>query len=850
MKKRMLKFLALMLIVILALPILPTGYGSIASAATKPTLSMTSKTLVGEGASFTLQLKNVDMSKVKRTTWYSQNEKVAIVDAKTGYVTSVGKGKTNVKCKITYKDGSVERPACKVTVKIPATEIKINNAKDYEENNNRHIIVVGESFNFNRTLTPSNANDKTYWFVDNENYATVNSSGIVKALKPGFIRLTAVASLTKEGVETSVVNDIINVEIVDKTANVVSVILMDTTTLSVTFSSAIDASTILGSDGKLTDNVAITAKTDDKGNAANGLGQLTGTLSTDGKTLTIKSTNIFNGLYGVHFSSNIKTKEDVSLLDYYENFELYDKTAPFFKEWSVDDTGLKVTLNFSEPMDFTNLTITNVKAVNTTSTALPTTISMLGDKNSYIVSEDKKSLSIDLTTLAAVDQNKMFSISLSNIKDLAGNYPTTYPLTVYFQTDTTPKAQARLTTLVRTGYNTLTATFTRAIKTPGMILLSNGEWITGVVDTTDNKKVNYTLSTASALLSGAQKVSVGYWDSYNVSPTDTSAALLTERIVDFTVDKSVPVLIKSELTMVTEGGVDSHVITLTYNKNVTLLSPTGSFTAKLVTLNNDIYSNKLIGYTAVAKDTQVTVVLTASQFTESGYYTITIPAGFVLDNYMNLSLANTIQVKKDAGVSSALPAPKEIKQSPENASEVYVVFGNKVDETTAQSVANYSIIGTTIISAELIDNTPTGATVKLKLLTGSVSATTLYPVIISGVTGYHSSYTAMDTYQSMVLLTENKAANLVSATYSYPLTVTLTFDENIKGTASFQVIHNNVDIAATSTIIGNTIVITLKSSPTINGTMQIVPTQYNVITDMYGNTTTVLPRYIVATITQ
>lgn len=848
MKKRMLKFLALMLIVILALPILPTGYGSIASAATKPTLSMKSKTLVGEGASFTLQYKNVDVSKVKQATWYSLNEKVAVVDVKTGYVTSVGKGTTSVKCKITYKDGSVVRPTCKITVKIPATKIMINNAKD--EINNRHVIVVGESYDFNRTLTPKNANDKTYWFIDKEEYATVNSSGVVTGLKPGVIRLKVVASLSKDGVATSRVDDIINIEIVEKTAKVVSVILMDTKTLNVTFSSAVDPSTILASDGKIKDNVVITAKTDDKGNAANGLGQLTGTLSTDGKILTIKSTNIFNGLYGVRFSSNIKTKDNVSLLEYYENFELYDKTPPFYKEWKVDDTGLKVTLNFSEPMDFTNLTITNVKAINTNTSALPTTISMLGDKNSYIVSEDKTSLSIDLTTLATVDQNKMFSISLSNIKDFAGNYPTTYPLTVYFATDTTPKAQAQLTTLVRTGYNTLTATFTRAIKTPGMALLSNGQWITGVIDTTDNKKVNYTLSAASALLTGPQKVSIGYWDSFNVPATDTTSSKLTERIIDFTVDKAVPVLLKSELTVVTQNGVDSHVLTLTYNKNVKLLTPTGSFSAKLVTLNNDIYSNKIIGYTAVAKDTQVTVVLTAAQFTESGYYTITIPAGFVLDNYMNMSLSTTVQVKKNAGVSSALPAPKEVKQSPENSSEVYVVFGNKVDETTAQNVANYSIIGTTIIAAELIDNTPTGATVKLKLLSGSITATTLYPVFITGITGFHNSYTAMETYQSMVLLTENKPANIVSVTYSYPLTITITFDENIKGTASFQVLHNNVDIAATSTITDNKIVITLKSAPTINQTMQLVPTQYNVITDMYGNSTTVSPRHILATITQ
>ncbi len=849
MKQGLRRCFVALLVVVLSLPVFPAGI--LVSAATKkPSLSMSSMNLVGVGATSSIKLNNVDMSKVKRLTWYTQNEDVAIVepassDNLTGKITAVGKGTTNIRIKITYKDGKVERPSCKVKILIPATAIEINNAKDTEENNNRHIIIVGETYDFNRSLTPKNANDKTYWFIDNEEYATVNSSGVVTGKKPGFIRLEARASLTKAGAATSTVNDIINIEIVEKSAGVKEVVLVDTNTLKITFTSAINPSTVLTTDKKLQDTIVITPKIDDKGVNASPLGALTGSLSTDGKVLTITSTNVFNGLYGIHLSSNIKSTDGLALTNYYENLTLYDTIRPTFKDYTVDETGLKVSINFSEPMDFTSMALTGAKVVSAGQTALPATISIIGEKANYVVSKDKKSLTIDLSNVSSYDHNKLFTINLSGLKDLAGNFSNPYPLTVYFMADTTPKAQARLMTVVRSGYNTLTATFTRPIKSPGMIYLSNGEWINGIVDTTDNTKVNYTISTAAALLTGVQKVSVGYWDSYNVALTDTSASTLTERVVDFTVNRSVPVLIKSELTLVSENGVDNHVLTLTYDKKVVVTSATGSFATKIVTVNNDIYSNRLLGYTAVAKDNVVTLILTKEQFTDSGLYTVTIPNGFVRDDYMNLNNAQTIQFRKDAAVSSALPAPKEVKQAADNPNVVYVVFGNKLDEATSQNPSNYIILGTTVVSAELVDNAATGATVKLTLAPNSIPTTTIYPIYINNITGYHNTYTKMEPYQNIIPLNENKAAQVTNVVYNYPNTITMTFDEAIIGTANFQVLQGSADLATSSIITGNTVIITLNNVPTKNVVMNIVPTQFNTIKDSSGNASVISPRILV-----
>jgi hypothetical protein len=834
----------MLLVLIMALPVLPSNM--IVSAASKTSLSLSKMTLVGAGATNTLKVKNVTTSKVKRMTWYSLNEKVAIVDAKTGFVTAVGKGATYIKCKITYKDGKVERPYSKVTVQIPATEIKINNAKDYAENNNRHVIMVGETYNFNVSLTPSKASDKTYWSIDNTDYATVSSNGTVTGKKPGMVRLEAKAALTDAASKTSTVNDIINIEVVAKTAKVTSTKLTDTNTLTITFSHAMKESLLIGGNKKLHDNVVITPKTDEKGINAQPLGTLTASLSADGKVLTVKSSNIFNGLYGVAISSNVQTTDGISLQSYYENIILYDKIKPSFTGFTTDETGLKVYINFSEPIDFTSLIVTDAKVLSATQ-AQPSTISIISEKLNYVISEDKKSLMIDLSLISVTDHDKMFSLNLSGIKDFAGNYPAQYPMTVLFKTDTTPKDQARVISLVRTGFSTVTATFTRPISLPGMIFLSNGESAHGIVDVKDNKKVNYTLSSSSALLTGPQVVSIGYFDSFNVKPSDTSAQVLTKHTIDFTVSKSVPNIKSYELVQVTENNVDAYMLKITYDKNVTPFYTTGSLLTRIDGTNGDINSNRILTYSAVVNDNVLTLILNSDQIAESGLYTITLPDMFVQDEYMNYSKETLIRVVRKGTVSSGLPAPKEIKQSATDANIVYVVFANKVDVASAQNIANYNIVGATIVSAEVTDNNTTGATVALKLLPNSVLSTTIYPIYITGVAGYHNTFSAMEPFNTWVSLRKNKEAKLVATTYGYPTTITLTFDEKITGTPSFEAINSEgVNIIASSFISDNTIIITLKTIPINNTMVRIKPTVYNNIKDMNGNPSTVLESYVIA----
>jgi hypothetical protein len=532
MKKSIIKGVAYILIIVLALPIFSFSNANVAIAKAKkhkvPKFSITSKTLNDSGETFELSLDNLT-GDISGITWYSQNEKVATVsvtnDYKKATVTAGRKGTTYIKCKIMFRNGTVYESSCKVTVKSSLTDIDITNAN--KNSNGRHVMVVGEKYNFDCKVSPSNAKVETYWYLDNEYYATVKDDGTVTAKKPGVVNLTVVASYTKLGLYLSQIKDTITLEIVEK------------------------------------DN----------------------------------------------------------------------------------------------------------------------------------------------------DQN---------------NDPD----------DDDFKPEAKLISLVRSETNKLTATFDRAIQTPGIILVNNRtECIEGYIDSTDSKKVHYNMSSSAALLSGMQRVFIGYWEGYDVIPSDKTSDYLREQSVNFTIS-----------------------------------------------------------------------------------------------------------------TTTTLPGPITIVQSASDNDIITIQFKNQLDEASAENLANYSISGVTILSAELTNST-NGGTVKLTVKEGSITSNTNYYITIAGIKGINNTFSAMNTFQTTVTLKENIVPSLTTYYYSYPTTIVYTFSEAISGTPNFKVIQNNVDIASYSTISGNNVMIVLKSTPTMNTEMQIIPTEINVISDASGNkTTSILTRKLIPTL--
>lgn len=845
------KKILLILTMVFMVPFLWNQSTAVASAAT-PKLSKSKVSIVGEEETYQLTVKN----KVSGSTykWSTSNSKVAKVSSK-GVITSVNKGTATIKCKITYPTKKTKTLSCKVTVTIPATKIRINNAKEV---NNTHTMLVGESYDFNRDIVPSNSSDKTFWFVD-ERYEDLgiiridnSSNGKITAMKEGKTILVAKAAkkATKEEADKSIVDDSIIIEVVKPSATVGSAEIIGANEIRVVFDSPVDSGTIIGTNGALLSNIKISMSTNVKGVMAKDPGELTATLADDKKTLTIVAKNMFDGEYIIDFTSNIKTVDGTAITPYYKRLTYIDTTPPTLTGISLDDTGMNAIINFSEAMNFGKLKVSNAKVVpnsNYSSTVQAETISILNNELNYIASEDKKSLSINLSNISSSDYNKTFQVIISGVTDLAGNRPADYTLSAFLRTDTTPKAQARPTSVVRTSYDTITATFSRAIKEPGWMTIDSGSSIDGVVDSKNNKKVNYKLSEFDANLSGTHTVSIGYWDSYNVKDTDTYAQTMREFKVYFTVDKTAPYLVKYEFDP------ETGILTLIYNEAVDPNMDTGIFTSTLETITDDIRSGTNITYTKVASDDEKEIKLKMGNMSVAGKYTFNLEKGFAIDKYKNMSLERTLTLSNTSNVNNELPGPYSVQQSETDLSQIKLEFSTKLDVTSAEIPTNYSIPGVTIRTAKVTNNTDSGATVTLTVVDGTIAATVEYPITISGVKGYKGSYTAISTYTTDVMLKDNKKPYFVS-----PLkfnknemnVIELNFNEEIKGDMTVEVTQSGAtsrEIGNTITVSGNTVYIRLDEYPDNNTSLRVRVIE-NKITDLNGNESTPINSYLYVTV--
>ena len=848
MKTYLSKKLALIMALVLIVPMFWNQGIAVTEAATTPTFKTPKVTIVGAEETYQMKILNpIAKSKYK---WTSSKSSIATVNSR-GLITTRGKGTATIKCKITYTTKKTKTLSSKVTVTIPATDVNINNAVDV---NGTHRLIVGERFDFNNDIIPTGSSDKVYWSVagGDATCITINdaANGIVTGVKAGtvILKATAAADSTAASAKNSIVNDAIIIEVAGQTATVNSAEITSSSLLTIVFDSPIDASTVIGTNNVLSSNIEVTMRKNTKNVLATDPGVLTASLSADLKTLTITTTKSFSGDYGVNITSKVLTTDKIAIVAYYKTISYVDVIGPIVLNSAVDETGMITNINFSEAIDISAIIISNVTVLSPSgSVADNTTTATLYNKLNYILSTDKKTLSINLSKIATSDYGKIFSVIFTGIKDLAGNSPYNYTSTASLYTDTTKKSQAVLLTVTRTAYNTITATFNRAIETGGFAYVSNGAGIKGVVSTTNSKQVNYTLSELEAGYAGSIKVSLGYWNSYNTMASDTSANTMQERYVNFTADTTSPGLISSVFD------ADTNILTFTYNEEVTLAAASSVFSTTLVTVTDDIEPSTNISYTKIAYDTDLKVIkLKLSGISLVGTYTFTLEKGFVTDSFKNPSLARAVSISNASASSSELSGPYAITQSTANLSEIYLDFAGKLDKVSAETVSNYLISGVTILSAVVTKNTSdTGATVRLTVADGSINVTVERPITITGVKGYNGSYSAITSFTKSISLKDNtKPIFILPLTFdtTSKKTIRMNFNEAIQGTLTVKVtpIGNTVgpEYPNTVTISGNVAYINLTTIPA-NGTYLKVEIVSNAITDISGNATTLTSSYVV-----
>jgi uncharacterized protein YjdB len=155
---------------------------TVTTPVSKVALNTTSKT-IAKGKSTTLKATVTPAKAYQKVTWKSSNESVATVTS-SGKVTAKKEGTVTITC--TAADGTGKKVTCKITVKTPATKIKLSKTTA--------SLKVGKTITLKATVTPGKAYQKVTWKSSNTKVATVSPSGKVTARKKGTATITCTAA--------------------------------------------------------------------------------------------------------------------------------------------------------------------------------------------------------------------------------------------------------------------------------------------------------------------------------------------------------------------------------------------------------------------------------------------------------------------------------------------------------------------------------------------------------------------------------------------------------------------------------------------------------------------------------
>ena len=139
----------------------------------------------GKSVRLTGTLENVQTSPKSKLTWESSNPAVATV--KDGTVTGINGGTATITCSTSLEDGTRLKASVPVAVEIPVASLSTK-SKAYSVYRGYSLEPVELIFK------PDNATCKTVsWRSADESVATVDQNGVIKGVKEGKTKITAVS---------------------------------------------------------------------------------------------------------------------------------------------------------------------------------------------------------------------------------------------------------------------------------------------------------------------------------------------------------------------------------------------------------------------------------------------------------------------------------------------------------------------------------------------------------------------------------------------------------------------------------------------------------------------------------
>lgn len=560
---------------------------------------------------------------------------------------------------------------------------------------------------------------------------------------------------------------------------VTSVSAINARQFTVTFSTAMDKTTLLA-------NTTTSATNDDYVLAAamqftpleaqpavsinGGAGDAVGSLSADGKTLTVTlgGTEFLTGNYTVVVNKSVKATSKLALAAIYTtNINVKDTARPTLA--GVTYTNFQTAdIGFSEPIA-TAGTITFKLADGTDLAVQP---------NGYSVVDGK--IQVNLT--AVTDLNKDITATIIGAKDFAGNVISPNPITVTLIKNTSDTTKPTVSSVTVTSNTTFDIKFSEALLAPPTIATIATFAVTPVKDTTDATVYHATIAGA---VTGLQTVSVTAFSDLSNNAGTTPA----NKVVNFSADTTKPTISSSKVEKI--NGIEYLV--LTFNKNVNptdALAINGTYvdnyvtTAMSPTLTTETTTpggNALFTLYNPVDGKSTSVKLDLSALTKSAEYTVTLPATLVSDLFGNTS-AEVTNFKFTRTTNSSTDAPKiDTTYGTDGVTVVdnntiRVRFDRPVAGATAVTLANYTLEGTVLESATLLDNSAKGL-VELKITKDSNTLTGVRTLAVSGITSQTGDLMTAATVA--VPLNENVRPTVTKAELATTTTINITFSEAV-----------------------------------------------------------------------
>lgn len=828
MKRKLSKRMAFLLVLCMALPLLAGLADCLSVQAASVSLNATSRK-VYLGTTFQLKLENLDESKVKSITWKANRTSIAKVD-QNGLVTPVKVGTTTVKCTLKYGDGTSKVLSCTIIVRqrVAATAVKFTNVA--LDDDNAKSMYVGSTFSLKKSVTPSNTTDSVFYSSDDESVATVSTNGVITAKKPGITLIEVRYGMSKtEAVraENKAVAKFY-LHVVEKPAptstptptptstplptptptlpKVDSAKMVGSQELQIVFNQPVRKSSVVNGD-KLVAGVVVLGK-DEK---ATDFGTLTANLSTDAKTLTVHGTGSFNGIYSVVVSDKVMSSTGLPFEQYSSIMTLKDTAGPIYLNTTVGYNGLISNINFNEALDITNMT---VESISGTTDALLS--SYLKDPSSYRLSDDKRTLSIDLSGYT-MEKNLVVTVMLRGIRDTAGNATSRLLQSVYVRTDTSAKPLASILKAERISKTEIEVTFSAELSSGGMAQF--GSYTSyGVVDVENQRIVRYEIPASYQSVTGTQMVGFSGWYNYNAI---TSTIPSQSYPVNFTMDATPPQLLHNELTNVVVDGRTVSRLILTYNKEIRVATTMQQVLVRIRSTNGDISTVSPFSTTAEVENTIVTYTFEEPAMLGGGLFTFTLPEGMVADKLENFSRETNITINKNGAASTdEAPVPVSATQNPEDLGMIYLNFSGKLDPDTAEQVQNYYVANGSSriypVGATVSQNNDSSVVVELTFDIGTFKNNYgSYELVVNGVRGQGMAAGVVTNQSVVFTASENEPPRYVSSTF-YNSMITITMSEEVTGTIRVNAVDPATGMSFTGygTTSGKQIFITLDGFPT------------------------------------